>query len=162
MNEETRLNQQLYEAIKADDYSIDKVEELLKQGANPLGYLDEDYKWDCAFEEMLLDASEYACNREEDDYRVIRSRLGELTDLFLKYGMLNHLFYDEEEDTEYVPLEELKFLCYREGAVVLKKILDAGYTGETLKDFLGEFNIDILLIYGVDLDDESIVQRLEW
>ena len=160
-DEDIILNQKLYSEVTAEDFSMERIEELLKQGAQPLGYMDEEHD-ECVFSKMLCYASDHMSGQGIDDYNVARERLSRIVRLFLDYGMLNHLYYDEDEKIEFLPLWEMQFCCCRDAAISLKLILDAGYTGESVDDFVEHFFIDAEHVDPFDLNDNEYVYHLEW
>jgi hypothetical protein len=161
MDNQVYLNNELYKAVIADEFNLEQIEDLLKQGAQPLGYLDDD-KDDCVFCRMLCDASDHMSEQGLEDYNVARERLSKIVELFLKYDMLNHLFYDAEEQEEYLPLWDMQFCCCKDAAIALRMILDAGYTGESVDDFVEHFFVDAEHVDPFDLKDTLYVYHLEW
>ena len=161
MDEEIKLNQELYNAVTAFYFNLESVEDLLKQGANPLGSLD-DSKDTCVFTEMLCDASDHMSSQGVLDYEIARDRLVNTVRLFLDYGMLEKLYVDSEDNSKYLPLWEMQFCCCRDAAISLKMILDAGYRGKSLEDFIEHLLVDARHVDCFDINDEEYAYHIEW
>lgn len=123
--------------------------------------MDEDHE-ECVFSEVLCDASDHMDYQGIDDYNIARERLSKLVRLFLNYGMLNHLFYDTEEEKELLPLWKMQFCCCKDAALALKMILDEGYRGDSVDDFIEHFFLDAEHCDPFSLDDEYYLYHLEW
>ena len=76
--EEIELNNRLYDECSKENIDFEVVEDLLKQGADPLGATAE-YGW--GLMEHVYD--EIVCDSQDND----SIYLPKLTELFLKYGM---------------------------------------------------------------------------
>lgn len=161
MEDEIILNQKLYNAIASKDFNPDTVEELLQQGANPCGYINDDHDT-CTLSEFLYAASDRMSSDMIDDYRIAQERLSTVIRLFLKHGFLDRLFYDEEADAAYHPISDLYLCCSREAAISLKMILDEGYRGELIDHYISDWFVEILYLSPFILSDEVYLNHLEW
>lgn len=161
MEDEIILNQKLYNAIASKDFNPDTIEELLQQGANPCGYINDDHDT-CTLSEFLYAASYRMSSDMIDDYRIAQERLSTVIRLFLKHGLLDRLFYNEEVDGEYLPIACMHHSCSREAAISLKMILDEGYRGASIDGYINGWFIDVLYLSEFVLSDEVYLNHLEW
>ena len=118
--EEIELNKRLYDECMKRTVDLDLVEQLLREGADPLGATAEK-GWDLllhVYGEVALESG------------VTGSiNLPKITELFLKYGMdvaSPRIPYDEDDS-----IHPLRFFPFNENAVAsLKMILDRGVKAE--------------------------------
>lgn len=73
------LNMQLLEICRAETINYEKVEDLLRQGAEPLGYIVESDGWPDNLYSVVQEHLYRGCDTGEDFYSI--------TELFLRYGM---------------------------------------------------------------------------
>ena len=73
------LNMQLLEICRAETINYEKVEDLLRQGAEPLGYIVESDGWPDNLYSAVQNHLYRGCDTGEDFYNI--------TELFLRYGM---------------------------------------------------------------------------
>ena len=153
--EEIELNKKLAEECSKTEIDIEYIEELLKQGADPLGgtaicgwdlldhvYGDEVlfYKWD------------------SDDGDLVR-----LTELFLKYGMdidKPRVPYDQENSIN--PLWHFAHSWSKNAAEALKLLLDHGLSADSFAEFWDHATIDFGLDYGDPQKDEFWNEVYRW
>ena len=124
--EEIELNKRLYRECSEEDIDFEIVEDLLKQGADPLGGT-EPYGWDLlnhVYEELVLDS------RESD------IDLPKITELFLKYGMdvdNPRIPYDGSDSIN--PLWSFTFIPNENSIKALKMLLDHGLSAASFAEF---------------------------
>ena len=131
MPEEIELNQQLYEECREechkDQINFERVEELLKQGADPLGGTAI-YGWDLLehiYGELVFDS------QDSDG-----ANIPELTELFLKYGMnieTPRIPYDSAFSLN--PLWDFIFSVNENTAAAMKMLLDHGISASSFAEF---------------------------
>lgn len=136
--EEIELNIKLKEECRKDHINSGRVEELLKQGADPLGgtaicgwgLLEHIYG------EIIGDS--------QDDNSI---NLPKLTELFLKYGMnvdAPRVPYDDDNSIN--PLWELSFAVNENSIIALKLLLDHGLSASSFGEFWGHSMFDFFNI----------------
>jgi len=134
--EEIELNKKLYEACSKDEIDFALVEDLLKQGADPLGgtavcgwgLLDHIYG------EVVYDSQDSNS-----------ANLPKITELFLKYGMnvdAPRVPYDGGDSLN--PLWELAFVKNENSIVALKMLLDHGLSADSFAELWGHSMGDFL------------------
>jgi hypothetical protein len=133
--EEINLNKKLNEACTKDIIDFACVEDLLKQGADPLGGIAL-YGWD-----LLIHIYGDIVGDSYDSNSIYLPRL---TELFLKYGMdvdKPRIPYDGENSLH--PLWEFTFATNENSIVALKMLLDHGLSSESFAKFwdhsMGDF-----------------------
>lgn len=143
--EEIALNGRLYEACRKAELDVALIEELLKQGADPLGPIAAS-GWDVLYHiygELVIDSL-------LDD----EIKLAQITELFLKHGMdvaSPRIPYDNDNS-----LHVLRFLPEKENSLLtLKMLLDYGVDADAVGEFWGRFIFGELNCYHEDPNDEE-------
>lgn len=148
--EELALNQRLYEECSKEAIDFAPVEALLKQGADPLGLM-QDSGW--AYESVYgLIVTEIF---EENGENLIR-----LTELFLKYGMdIDHprIPYDADFTN---PLWELGLSIGEYSVTTLKMFLDHGASADSFGMFWSTAMGDLIDVYCGDPVHDDIWNRV--
>lgn len=134
--EEAELNKKLYDECSKDSIDYARVEELLKQGADPLGGTAV-FGWE------LLDHvyGEIVCDSTYDD----SVNLPRITELFLKYGMnvdSPRVPYDGDNSAN--PLWNFTFVPNENSIVALKMLLDHGLSADSFEEFWGHSISDFI------------------
>ena len=153
--EEIELNKKLLEECSKRDIDLTAIEDLLKQGADPLGGIAV-CGWDLP--EHLY--SEILC--ESQDSRSVN--LPAITELFLKYGMnidAPRIPYDDENSTN--PMWCFAFVTNEHAISALKMLLDHGLSAESFGYFWGHAVGDLFLIeQGDPQNDEFWNKECTW
>ncbi len=113
-----QINKELLNACIAENVDLSYIEDLLKQGAQPLGAVD----WDTNLYDAVLE--HYLADEEEI--------FVDITELFIKYGMdiqNPELPYDEHNVIN--PLWSFAFFSTETGLKALKLLLDNGLDVES-------------------------------
>lgn len=135
--EEVELNRQLQEECYKDAIDFAKIEDLLKQGSDPLGGTAI-CGWD------LLD---HIYGEIIADSQTINSvNLPQLTELFLKYGMdvdAPRIPYDDDNSLN--PLWFFTFVPNENSIMALKLLLDHGLSIDSFGEFWGHSMLDFSL-----------------
>jgi len=132
--EEIQLNKKLFEECAKEHIDFAVVEELLTQGADPLGGITL-YGWD-----LLIHIYGDVVGESSDSNSI---NLPRLTELFLKYGMdvdKPRIPYDGENSLH--PLWEFTFATNENSIVALKMLLDCGLSPESFAEFWNHSMID--------------------
>lgn len=153
--EEIELNKKLYEECSKDKIDFAVVEELLKQGADPIGPTVE-YGWD-VLEHIY---GEIVGDSQDDD----SINLPQITELFLKYGMdveNPRIPYDGGNSIN--PLWEFGFVTNENAICALKMLLDKGISVESFGEFVGHTFDDLIYIEcGDPVNDEFWNHTCVW
>lgn len=153
--EEIELNKKLYEECQKRNVDFDKVEALLKQGADPLGPTDG-HGWGLL--EHIYGNLVGPEGYENDQYL---PNLPKITELFLKYGMdisSPRIPYDFENSLH--PL--FCFLEKEYGINSLKLLLDAGMDAESAAWFWDTAIFDQFNVCGYNPNSEEWNERFVW
>ena len=137
------LNKLLYLASTAENPDLEKVEELLKLGANPLGSYDDDDE--CTLEEVFVNGQE----------RKYAKNLPALIALFLRYGM-------DVEAPENDVLHPLTWVRDEYGVQTLQLLMDSGLSAEAADAFAVDLVGDILQFEAGLLDMNSAFHDSTW
>lgn len=145
--EEIELNKRLEHECDKDDIDFSLVEELLKQGADPLGGTSV-YGWG------LLDHvyGELVGGSQDSD----SINLPKITELFLKYGMnvdAPRVPYDGDNSLN--PLWELTFSANENSIVALKMLLDHGLSADSFAEFWDHSMFDLCNIECGDPENDE-------
>lgn len=125
--EEIKLNKQLYEECSKDVIDFARVEDLLKQGADPLGGTEI-----CGW--GLLEHIYGEIVGDSQDTNSIN--LPRLTELFLKYGMnVDSPRVPYDGDNSLNPLWEFSFAVNENSISALKLLLDHGLSAASFGEF---------------------------
>lgn len=138
------LNKELLEAAEMCD--LGKVEELLKQDADPLGSPDERDP-----EEHIL--GELLCSSVDDEK--LAETMPDLLRLFFTYGMdiaARNIPADSEDNIN--PLWHLAFVNNEAGMKMLQVLLDHGLDCLSAEVLISHIFTDMGLCDGCDVDDE--------
>ena len=137
--EEIELNKKLRDACAQENLDFTVIEELLKQGADPLGGT-ELYGWDL-LEHIYGDT--IACDSRDSD----SINLPKLTQLFLSYGMNidnPRIPYDGEFSLN--PIWHFSHIANENTIAALKMLLDHGLSAESFAEFWDHSFTDYCLI----------------
>ncbi len=133
-SKEIELNKRLFDECSKEHIDFIAVEELLKQGADPLGGT-ELFGWD------LLDHIYGNIVGGSQDFN--SAELPQLTELFLKYGMnvdAPKIPYDGKNSLN--PLWEYAFVTNENAIRALKMLLDHGLSADSFAEFWDHSMID--------------------
>ena len=146
-SEEIELNKKLFDECAKEHIDFQLVEELLKQGADPLGGT-EMCGWDL-LDHIYGDLVGGSQDNESVD-------LPQITELFLKYGMdidKPKIPYDGSNSIN--PMCEFAFVTNENAIYALKMLLDKGISVESFGEFWGYAIGDLLQIEcGDPVNDE--------
>ena len=146
MNKKKELDQKLLEACTADNIDLACIERLLKDGANPLGCVEDDDGDNNLYDVVLyhfLDLEQ--ADKDDSDFFKI-------TELFLKYGMdisQPEIAYDPGYILN--PLWGLAFFSSETARRILRLFLDHGLDADSAREcwghkwsdlWLAEFTVD--------------------
>lgn len=126
--EEIELNKKLYKECFEEIIDFKAVEELLKQGADPLGPTEDGdlVLLDHVYGNVILDSQDY-----DDSFD-----LPGLTELFLKYGMdVDNPRIPYDGGNSINPLWELGLVLKENAIATLKLLLDKGLSVESFGEF---------------------------
>ncbi len=152
--EQIELNKKLYEVVSKEHIDFYAAEELLKQGADPLGGT-EVYGWE------LVDHIYGDIVGGSQDYNSVE--LPQLTELFLKYGMdvdNPKIPYDYSASTN--PMWQFAFVTNENAIYALKMLLDKGLSEESFGAFWGHCIDDFFLIDCVNPHEEHWNYECTW
>ncbi len=154
-HEEIELNKKLYEECSKEVIDFEMVEQLLKQGADPLGPTVE-YGWDVlehVYGEIVGDS------RDNDSIY-----LPQITELFLKYGMdIENPRIPYDGGNSINPLWEFGFVTNENAIYALKMLLDKGISVESFGEFIGHTYDDLVYIEcGDPINDEFWNHTCVW
>lgn len=152
--EEIELNKKLFAECQKATPNFELIEELLKQGVDPLGPTDG-HGWELLehiYGELVGPDGYW------DEYVVNVPRI---TELFLKYGM--------NISTPRIPYDDNNSLnpmfCFVEskiGIKTLKLLLDAGLDADSAAEFWGTAIFDQFSVCNDDPNDEELHDRFVW
>ena len=140
MNDKKELNQKLLEACIADKIDLTYIEQLLKDGANPLGCVKDDDGDNNLYDVVLYHFLELE-QADKDD-----SAFFKITELFLKYGMdisQPEIAYDPGYILN--PLWGLAFFSSETARRTLKLLLDHGLDADSARECWGHKWSDLWL-----------------
>lgn len=125
--EEIELNKKLYEECSKDNIDYDIVEELLKNGADPLGGTAV-----CGWDLLEHIYGELVSDSKFSD----SIDLPRITELFLKYGMdVDHPRIPYDGDNSINPLWDYSFVANEKAIKALKMLLDNGLSADSFSEF---------------------------
>lgn len=137
-SEEIELNKRLYDECSKSHIDFEKVEELLKQGADPLGGT-ELYGWsllDHVYGELVSDS------QDSDSID-----LPQITECFLRYGMnIDRPKIPYDGNNSINPLWMFTFVTNENSIIALKLLLDYGLSEESFGEFWGHSMTDFFHI----------------
>lgn len=149
MKSEYDLNDELLEAVRSCD--IHKAEELLKQGADPLGSADERDP-----REHLL--GELFC--EMEDNNEMAKMMPDFLKLFYEYGMdIGACKMTSDEKNGLNPLWALSFCDTEEGLKTLYAMLEHGLDVDSAEQLVDHILMDMEMCDGCLMDDWSMRRR---
>lgn len=141
---EVELNKKLFEECSKTDIDFAVVEELLKQGADPLGGTAV-CGWGVlnhVYGELILDGE-----LGYDFENVVSANFPRITELFLKYGMdIDNPRIPYDGDNSLNPLWDLAFLSNENGIIALKMLLDHGLSAESFAELWDHSMTDLFMI----------------
>ena len=141
-SEEIELNKKLFEECQKQNIDFALVEELLQQGADPIGPTAGEglELFDHIYGELTM------CYSDEEG-----SNFSKLTELFLKHGMdvsKPRIPYDEDESLH--PMWEFAFMSSDDSIVALKMLLDSGLDADSFGQCWGH---DVFDLYNLSCGD---------
>ncbi len=147
------LNKELLEECLKENVNFDIIKELLNEGANPLGRIDDKYDDEFLFDELLCE-----CQDE------ITPPLSTITKLFLYNGM------DIEKANNIDNCDHLQCLEYvgnQEGIKTLELFLDNNLSSELIASVIDHIYTNDIWMIRSDLKDEGenhniINESLKW
>lgn len=129
--EEVALNKELYSECMKVSPDFEKVEDLLRRGADPLGATAAS-GWgllEHIYGEIIFDLS---CEIEPGVKPGSEANLPKITELFVKYGMdVDHPKVPYDGDNSMNPLWVLAFLPNEFGTAALRILLDHGLSADS-------------------------------
>lgn len=142
---QTKLNEQLFQAVTSPKIDLARIEELLKLGANPLGsYMDFDPDYDVL--------GEIFCYLSDDEY--LDRHIDDVIRLFLQYGM--DISARKIQCDNIDPLWELAFVASEGGLKVLKRLLDHGLDVDSVESMAEHILVDMCI------SPESVSEMEQW
>ena len=136
------LNQKLYNECIKKEVNKEKIIELLKNGANPLGSISNQDKYEYLYNELIYNGIDDNLN------------LYELTNIFIENGMkINNKNYIEDSGNNINPLWEFAFFCNSMGLKVLKLLLDNNLDYESAEILVDHIYTDFIFLDDIH-DDE--------
>lgn len=154
-SEEIELNNKLLNECLKENVDFGFVEELLKQGADPLGATAE-YGWGLLNHVYGEIVGPKACIEGRHLHNIPR-----ITELFLKYGMdmtTPRISYDDDNSLN--PM--FCFLEDENGIKALKLLLDAGLDSVSAAEFWDTAIFDQFNVCRFDPNDEEWHDRFVW
>lgn len=146
-SEEIELNKKLLEECSKNDIDFSRVEELLKQGADPLGGTAI-----CGW--GLLEHIYGELVGDSQDSNSIN--LPRITELFLKYGMdVDKPKVPYDDDNSLNPLWEFSFVANENAIIALKMLLDHGLSADSFAEFWGHSMVDFFHIECGDPENDE-------
>ena len=137
------INKLLYEAAVAPQLDTELIEEIINEGADPLGQYNTD-------EEFVLEAL-----FSDGQDREFAKRLPLLVEVFLKHGM-------DIEKSEWNVLHCLTWVRDEYGIQTLMNILDAGISASYAESFTVELIGDILMFEAGHYDSNTSFNDYTW
>ena len=151
---EIELNRKLYEAACGEKINFAEVEELLKQGADPLGGIEEDGL-------DLLEHPYGTIAMESWDYHSVE--LPRLTELFLKYGMdIDNPRVPYDASWSLNPLWSFAFSLNENSIKALKMLLDKGVSADSFGALWGHAVTDLCFVYEDPATDDFMNKECTW
>ena len=154
--EEIELNKKLLEACDKEVVDFELIEELLKQGADPLG-ATADHGWrllDHVYGELAMGSHDYSNS----------INLPKITELFLKYGMdvdNPRIPYDDADSIN--PMWEFAFVTNENAIYALNMLLDKGISVDSFNLFWDHAIGDLVDCYcGDPVNDEFWNYTCTW
>lgn len=145
--EEIELNNKLYAECMKEVLDCDAIEELLRQGADPLGAT--------AVSGWGLLEHIYG-NIVCDLYHSDCANLPRITKLFLKYGMdMDNPRVPYDGDNSLNPMWEFAFLVDENAIYTLKILLDKGLSADSAGEMWGHATFDLINIDCGDPNDDE-------
>ncbi len=136
------LNEQLCDAITAKELDHEYVTTLMKQGADPLGVMNE---WgETPISELFTTGDNDWGDASENG--TLSDRYAEILELFIQNGFDCSRFHPMTDDDENDELWSLLFSISAGACKALKVMFDHGLSADAFKDFLQHFYYD----YGND------------
>lgn len=140
--EETELNNKLKEECTKENVDFEIAENLLKQGADPLGGTEVS-----GFGILEHIYGDIICESENTN----SVNLPRITELFLKYGMnIDNPRIPYDGDNSLNPLWDLSFVTNENSISALKMLLDNGLSADSFGEFWGHSTLDL---FNIDCGD---------
>ncbi len=158
MNDIKLLNQELMNECIKDEPDLLRIEELLKLGANPLGFVSDGSDYDNLYTLLIGHFTHVAHEKYNDkdcDKKYDDSIFAKITELFLKYGMdiqNPEKPYDHEEILH--PLWKFSFYDSETAFQSLKLLLDSGLDADSA-GHCWSHDLTDLSIARFEIDDEE-------
>lgn len=153
--DEIELNKKLFEECQKEEIDFTIVEELLQQGADPIGPTAGE-GWG------LLEHiyGELICYYQEE----IGENFSKLTELFLKYGMdvsKPRIPYDGENSSH--PMWDFAFMYSEDSITALKMLFDNGLDADSYAECWGHDTFDLINIdCGDPINDDFWNEACTW
>lgn len=150
--DEIELNKKLYEACGRKIINIAEVEELLKQGADPLGPYEAQFQFDHLYGELVCEQSvENSIN------------LPLITELFLRHGMdINNPRVPYDQDDSINPMWGFTFCPNGNSIKAIKLLLDNGVNTKLIDEYLDHCMIDYVTLDEDDPNDPEWHDNYVW
>ncbi len=150
------LNKKLYDVITKDEIDYALVDKLLKEGADPLGYYNDDEETPIG--ELFCEGSDCW---ERETGTVLNDRFPKLINLFIKNGFDCSRFQKDTDGNHNLELWSLTFSISPGACEALKILIDNGLPIPALEDFIEHFYMDSEMCDGSDMTPEH-EQYLIW
>ena len=145
MNKE--LNQKLCNAACSKESDIGIIAELMKQGGDPLGPIENDEE-SSALEELFLAASIEENGLDQRALDALR--------IFIENGMnVGNIRPAPDEDST-CPMWCLSFWCRPRSIEVLKLLLDNGLRADAFNEFMTHFIEDASFVSGSEINEDYL------
>lgn len=152
--EQIELNRVLYDECSKKNLNLDKINDLLNKGADPLGIFNK--YGEIVYSELIISAI-------EDDYK----NLCEITKKFLDNGMIikEHVLNDRYGDDSINPFWNFAFKCDEEGIMTLKLLLDKDLDISSIEILANHIYTDYIFLedeFESINDDKDAFTRFEY
>lgn len=133
-----QLNTKLYHELFKENIDYDLIIKLLKEGADPLGPLEDDEE-SCVLEELIWESY------DEDSEIGMYWKLPKLVNIFIENGMDPKRIKVNEDNPS--PVWALAHICSRNALLVLKTLIENDLSKECVNDFIEHFIEDTTCVY---------------
>jgi hypothetical protein len=149
MNTQFELNRELLDTAEKGD--LERVEDLLKLGADPLGAFSEHTPDEHILGELFCYAS---------DNSDLAEKMPQLVQLFYEYGMdIEKRNIPVDDGNNINPLWDLAFCQDENGLKTLKTLLDHGLDCTSVESLVEHILIDMELCDGCEIQDDWWLER---
>ncbi|WP_418545935.1 hypothetical protein [Ruminococcus bromii] len=146
-SEEIELNKKLKEECTKEHVNFEVVEDLLKQGADPLGGTGI-----CGWDALEHIYGEIVSESQETN----SVNLPKITELFLKYGMdIDNPKVPYDDNNSINPLWDFSFVPNENSISALKMLLDYGLSADSFAQFWDHSMLDFLNIECGDPENDE-------